>query len=229
MRVLGIDTATAIACVAVVSDDAVIEQHQPMASSHARTLLPLIDEVLAAGSASLDVIDLLAVSIGPGSFTGLRIGLSIAKGLALAAAKPIVGVPTLRAYAAAVGERPGTVWPLLDARKGEVYAAGYRWRAGELEEVAVPAACPPGELDGRFQAPCTLAGDGVDAYAGRWASMPGISLLRLAERPPSGAAVARLGSAQFVETGGMDPAGLEPQYCRLSEAELHRGGAASVQ
>ncbi|MFN8640767.1 MAG: tRNA (adenosine(37)-N6)-threonylcarbamoyltransferase complex dimerization subunit type 1 TsaB [Candidatus Binatia bacterium] len=229
MRVLGIDTATAIACVGVVSDDATIERQRPMAGSHARTLLPLIDEVLAASGVSLESIGLLAVSIGPGSFTGLRIGLSVAKGLALACAKPIVGVPTLRAYAAALGRRPGPVWPVLDARKGELYAAGYRWRAGELEEVSAPAARSPRDLDGRIQAPCTLVGDGVDTYGERWRSMPDVALLRLAERPPSGAAVARLGAAQFALGGAVDAAALEPQYCRLAEAELHRGVVVSAQ
>src|SRR5262245_52075822 len=102
-----------------------------MRGSHARTLLPLIDAALAAAGVGLRQLDLLAVSIGPGSFTGLRIGLSVAKGLALATGLPVVGVPTLEAYALHVGPRPGLICPVLDARKGEVYGAVFRWQGGE--------------------------------------------------------------------------------------------------
>ena len=228
MQVLGIDTATALASVGVVTSGTVVELQQPMASSHARTLLPLIDDVLTSTGLRLEAIDLLAVSIGPGSFTGLRIGLAVAKGLALGAGKPVVGVPTLRAYALAVGARPGEVWTVLDARKGEVYAAGYRWRGDDLQEVVAPAAMSPAALDARLAAPCTVVGDGVDTYGERWASIPGLSLMRLAERPPSGAVVARLGATLVTGDGAVDLADLEPTYCRLSEAEIHRGGGATA-
>jgi tRNA threonylcarbamoyladenosine biosynthesis protein TsaB len=199
-----------------------------MASSHARTLLPLIDEVLSAAGVGLTDLDLLAVSIGPGSFTGLRIGLAVVKGLALATGTPVVGVPTLRAYALAVGVRPGMVWPVLDARKGEVYAGGYRWRDGELAEAVAPAAMDPAALAARLQPPCTLVGDGVDAYGELWRAVRGLSQLRLGERPPSGAVVARLGIALLAGEGAADLAALEPRYCRLSEAELHRGDVAAA-
>lgn len=226
MRVLGIDTATAIASVGAVTADATVERQQPMAGSHARTLLPLIDDVLSAAGIGLRDLDLLAVSIGPGSFTGLRIGLAVVKGLALAAEIPLVGVPTLRAYALSVGERSEAVWPVLDARKGEVYAAGYRWFGGELAEVAAPAAVAPATLAARLQGPCLLVGDGVDAYADRWTALPGIAQRRLIEQPPSGGVVARLGRDLFAAAGAADLAALEPRYCRLSEAEMHRDAAA---
>ena len=164
-----------------------------MRGSHARTLLPLIDEVLAAGGVALRALDLLAVSIGPGSFTGLRIGLSVAKGLALATGLPVVGVPTLAAYADTAGPRPGLVCPVLDARKGEVYAAAFHWpeepdrrRRGQAaalvastaptsrrcwssmaECIVAPVAVTPAQC-ASVRAPCTLFGDGVDAYAGLW-------------------------------------------------------------
>jgi tRNA threonylcarbamoyladenosine biosynthesis protein TsaB len=225
VRALGIETATAIASVGLVTRDATVERQRPMASSHARTLLSTIDEVLAAAGIGVAAVDLFAVSIGPGSFTGLRIGLAVVKGLALATGAPVVGVPTLRAYALAVGARAGTVWPVLDARKGEVYAAGYRWCGADLEEVVLPAALAPAALAERLAAPCTLVGDGVDTYGERWASA-GVSHLRLADRPPSGAAVARLGATLLAAEGAADLAALEPRYCRLSEAELHRSQTA---
>src|SRR5689334_18463142 len=105
-----------------------------MRGSHARTLLPLIDNALAAARCELSDLDLIAVSIGPGSFTGLRIGLSVAKGLALATGLPAVGVPTLEAYANCAGARSGLLCPVLDARKGEVYGAAFQIGKGQALE-----------------------------------------------------------------------------------------------
>jgi tRNA threonylcarbamoyladenosine biosynthesis protein TsaB len=219
VRVLGLDTATAIASVGLASDSAlIIERHRPVGSSHARCILPLIDEVLRAAELRLGALDLLAVSIGPGSFTGLRIGLATIKGLALGCGLPVVGVPTLQAYAAALGPRPGTVWPVLDARKGEVYAAGYRWSGEHLEELAPPAAMAPASLAALLTSPCTLVGDGVDAYGEVWPSDEGFDRRTLAACPPNGAVVARLGAV----LSPLAPGDLEPRYCRPSEAEVRR-------
>lgn len=224
MRALGVDTATGIASVGLVSDDIAISRRRPMAGSHARTLLPLIDEVLQAAGLELGALDLLAVSIGPGSFTGLRIGLAVVKGLALSTGAPLVGVPTLEAYARALGPRPGSVWPILDARKGEVYAAGYRWHDATLEEVAAPAALSPAALAALLRPPCTLVGDGVDAYAAHWSAIAGVSTVPLRACAPDGAVVAHLGTALLATAGAADLTDLEPRYCRRSEAELlHRG------
>ena len=220
MYVLGLDTATAIASVGIASvRGAVVERSVIMTGSHASTLLPLIDDVLSAAALRLRDLTRIAVSIGPGSFTGLRIGLSVAKGLAVATGLPLSGVPTLEAYAHAVGPCDGTVWPVLDARKGEVYAAAYRWRHGEPICAQTAIAVTAADLVARLQGPCTLVGDGVDAYAARWATAPGvIELIPLARRPPSGAVVALRG----METAGSPLAALEPMYCRAAEAEVHR-------
>ncbi|MGD9763368.1 MAG: tRNA (adenosine(37)-N6)-threonylcarbamoyltransferase complex dimerization subunit type 1 TsaB [Candidatus Binatia bacterium] len=229
MRVLGIDTATRIASVGLIVDGALAgERMAPMAGSHARTVLPLIDDVLAGAGHSLASLDLLAVSLGPGSFTGLRIGLSVAKGLALAAPLPLVGVPTLEAYAIAVGPRPGTVWPVLDARKGEVYTAAFRWRGDTVETVLPAMAIAPQYLAARLSAPGTLVGDGVEAYPDVWAAAAGGSLERvsLTSSPPSGVVVARLGARRFTAGGPDDLDVLEPRYCRASEAELGAGSRA---
>ncbi len=231
MRVLGIDTATSIASAGLIVDGEVVgERALPMAGSHARTVLPLVEDLLAAAAWGLADLDLLAVSIGPGSFTGLRIGLSVVKGLALAARLPVVGVSTLEAYARAAGRRPGTVWPVLDARKGEVYAAGFRWRDDGLETVFAPAALAPQVLASRLSAPATLLGDGVDAYPEVWARAAGggLECLRLGAMPPRGAVVAQLGAARFAGDGPDDLWALEPRYCRRSEAEQKRAALMRV-
>ncbi len=228
MRALGVDTATGIASVGLVTNETTVVRQRPVAGNHARTLLPLVDEVLAAAGMDLRAVDLLAVSIGPGSFTGLRIGLAVVKGLALALGTPVIGVPTLRAYAQALGPRPGTVWPVLDARKGEVYAAGYRWRGDVVDEIAAAAVLSPSALEALVRTPSTLVGDGVDAYGDRWSAISGVTCLRLAESPPSGAVVASLGVVLLAVGGAADLTDLEPRYCRRSEAEMKRGENASV-
>lgn len=217
---LGVETATRIASVGVVADGQVrAERRQPLAGSHARTLLPLLDAVLGDAGLRLAGVDRLAVSIGPGSFTGLRIGLSIAKGLALATGLPLVAVPTLEAYACAAGPCDGSVWPVLDARKGEVYAAGFVWRDGHPQAIAPAAALTPAALAARLTSICTLVGDGVDAHAAAWAALPGaVRRLPLDACPPSGAWVARLGAA----AAPAPLAEVQPLYCRAAEAEVVR-------
>lgn len=236
VRALGIETATSIASVGIVGADHVLAaQSLPQGGSHARTLLPLIDATLAAAGIGLRQLDLIAVSIGPGSFTGLRIGLSVAKGLAMATGLPVVGVPTLEAYAHSAAPRPGLVCPVLDARKGEVYAAAFRWPdaapgSAQPECVAAPAAVAPQRFAASIELPCTLIGDGVDAYAAMWRRElgEGAELVPYAALPPSGAVVARLGLARAAAFGADDAADLEPRYCRLSEAELtHQRHAAA--
>ena len=230
MRVLGIETATSLASVGIVVEDRVVaERAVPMRGSHAQTLLPLIDEALRAAGVGLSELDRVAVSIGPGSFTGLRIGLSVAKGLALAARLAVVGVPTLDAYAHAIGPRDSLVCPVLDARKGEVYAAAFRWRGAEPVRALAPMAVAPQQFAARVQGPCTLVGDGVDAYAPLWRSTFGarVELIPFAALPPSGIVVARLGSV-LGACAPAEPGGIEPSYCRPSEAELGRDRSAAA-
>jgi len=232
VRALGIETATSIASVGIVVEDQIAaERAVPMRGSHARTLLPLIDATLQAAGLQLSDIELLAVSIGPGSFTGLRIGLSVVKGLALATGIPVVGVPTLEAYARAAGPRLGLVCPVLDARKGEVYGATFRWRDGEPQCVSAPTAMAPARFAAAVhEDPCTLIGDGVDAYHELWRAAFGVraALIPFSALPPSGAVVARLGCSRAAAATD-DVAALEPQYCRASEAEIvqQRRGASA--
>ncbi len=232
MLALGIETATPIASAAVVDGDGILAERTLRANgSHARTLLQLADDVLAAAAVPLGSLDLLAVSIGPGSFTGLRIGLSVAKGLALARGLTVVGVPTLAAYARAAGRRSGLICPVLDARKGEVYAAAFAWERAELVQHAAPIAIAPQRFAATLSGPCTLLGDGVDAYFDRWREALGdrATLIRLAELAPSAVIVARLGIAKAAAFGGDDLGELEPEYCRVSEAERrHLHGADGV-
>ncbi len=225
MRVLGLDTATWTASIGLIDANGVLaERSLAVARSHAAALLPLIEETLAAARLDLRQIELIAVSIGPGSFTGLRIGLSTAKGLSLATGIPVVGVPTLEALARAAGPRAGLVCPVLDARKGEVYGAAFRWRGADLEPVVEVSVLAPARLAARLATPCTLIGDAVEPYADVWHSClgDGVELVPLSEVSPRGAVVATLGAARWRVDQIDDLARIEPIYVRKSEAELQR-------
>jgi len=226
VRVLGIETATWNASVAIIDEAVVLtEQRLPQSASHGTALFPLVADALRAADTTLEAIDLLAVSIGPGSFTGLRIGLSMAKGLALACGIPMVGVPTLEALAATAPLRAHPLWTVLDACKGEVNAAAFiRDPRGEMETIFPASVCTPHTLNQRLQAPSTLLGDAVDTYGAIFRSHWGdaIELVPAAEVPLSGAAVARLGAMRYAERGYDALSGLEPCYVRMSEAERSR-------
>jgi len=127
MKALALDTATPAGSAALVQGAAVLaESNLSPGKTHSRTLVPEIQRLLARLDLTVHDLDLIAVGLGPGSFTGLRIGLAVAKGLAWAAGKPLVGVPSLDALVQGLPPQPIQACPMLDARRGQVYAALYR-------------------------------------------------------------------------------------------------------
>jgi tRNA threonylcarbamoyladenosine biosynthesis protein TsaB len=246
MRILGIDTALSTASAALIEDGQLVAEktHSNRASldraavigpkaNHAEIILPLIEAVLHQATLSLRDLSGFAVSIGPGSFTGLRIGLSTIKGLAYGLGVPVVGVSTLLANAARVDDFDGLICSFLDARKKEVYAALFR-RSGEsltrvTEDVAagVPAVIGlVGELSGA--APCLVIGDGAITYGKLFTDELGKRVRLSAGDLYSSlaSAVARLSEDQIRQADGSDLGSLVPVYLRASEAELKRNNFA---
>lgn len=232
MIVLGIETATAACGAALVGADGLLGTIQIAARLvHSERLLPMIDALLTESGIRRTDLQGVAVSQGPGSFTGLRIGVATAKAIALALGLPVVGVPTLAALAANAGPAAGLVWPALVAKKDEVYGAVY---AGgeEPQLVGEPWACPPAELLSRAAAVSAANGAGEapaawlvgDAYF-RFAAATGQAQRRLIRLGPDAAlpcaaTVARLGRAAFLRGAGQDPAELVPLYVRRPQAEI---------
>lgn len=214
MLTLGIDTATDVCAVSLLDGDAVLVDaaiHVPR--SHGTRLAPLVREALAHAGREPSDLGLVAVAAGPGSYTGLRIGTSTAKGLALATGAAVVGVPTLRALAAGAAVR-GPVCAVLPSRRGEVYAAVYDGDA----EVAAPAALALDAVAGWLPAAtAAIGGSGADRLAG---VRPDLPRVRLA---PSGAVVARLGRAIAEAEGPGDAAALEPLYLKPVATSQPRG------
>jgi tRNA threonylcarbamoyladenosine biosynthesis protein TsaB len=219
MRVLGIDTATWTASVGVVADDEVLAERSLAGSpTHGLSLVPLIEATLSDARLRLSDVHGLAVSIGPGSFTGLRVGLSTAKGLAFACAVPLVGVATLEALALAAETRDGFVCPMLDARKSEVYTALFRMEHGTPAEVVPACAVELRAWLPRLAQPCVFVGDAEPLLREHPLLPAGATVLPFARFHPRGSIVARLG-APLLHRGAANSE-LEPLYIRPSEAEL---------
>jgi tRNA threonylcarbamoyladenosine biosynthesis protein TsaB len=244
MLILGIDTATTAASAALVEDGKLVREavHDPkqkrngggaVRGNHAATLLPLIDGLLKNSGRGLSDVNGIAVALGPGSFTGLRIGLSTVKGLVYGSDTPVVGVPTLHAVAARVDDFDGFICPFLDARKKEVYAALFHKSGERLERVVEDAVAPAEAAIEAVRArigseSCLFIGDAVSAYEDLVkAKLAASGRLTLGEGYRSTAAAAALIGEERLRRGESDPVGpLAPIYLRPSEAELKRTQAS---
>ena len=163
MRVLGIETSSVRGSVALVDDErTVCTLGHERQNAHGESILPLIEQALATAGWSRRQLDRIAVGLGPGSFTGLRVGIAIGQGLSEGLEIPLVGIPSLRAMAAAVpADQPGCRCVLLDARKGEWFMAAYDADGNELLEVRVVADTAALEREARTLASPVFIGNGT--------------------------------------------------------------------
>lgn len=224
MRVLAIDTSSETACVGVVVDGVVrAEESARVSAQHGETLLTHVARVLASAGLEKAAIELVAVGLGPGSFTGVRIGLATAKGLALGLARPIVGVRTSEALAAAVEGARRVV--AIDAKKGEVFAS--LWAAdGDalaplLEDVNGPPAAVASSLAQALDgAEATLVGTGARAYPELASALVMLRAADAAHDVVRAGALAQRATLAFARRGPDALATLEPVYVRPADALL---------
>jgi tRNA threonylcarbamoyladenosine biosynthesis protein TsaB len=223
MRALGIDTSTMTAGVGIVEDDEIlVDLKFDVRVTYSEILLPTIDLAFRTVGMKIDDLDGLAVSIGPGSFTGLRIGLSTVKGLCIAAKKPLAAVPSLDALASHSLYCGCQVVPLLDAKKDQVYAAIYDTSDGELKKKGEYMAVSVGDLVKKISKKTLFVGPGARLYQKELTHLLG-DQARFAlndQSFPSGASAARMGIRKLACGETEDIANLEPLYIRMSEAEL---------
>ena len=218
MRVLAVETSSLAGGVALLDDERLVAEYVlDVRVTHSERLMSSVDRVLADARWDPRELDGLAVAVGPGSFTGLRIAVSTVKGLALALGLPIAPVPTLDAMAAALPWAALPVCPVLDARKGEIYASLYRWDATAMRRDWDYLALSPEALAARLTEPVILAGDGAAAVHSPYAR-----LVPPPRRLPSPACVGVLGLERLRRGEGVAAAALAPLYLRPSEAELKR-------
>ena len=225
MRILAVDASTAVAGVAVWEDGVILaEGSLCLGLTHSQKLMPLVDNMLALADTPVGTMDAVATIVGPGSFTGLRIGVATAMGLAQTLGKPAVGVSTLEALAANIPFFGGVTVPLLDARRSQVYAGLFRWVDGWPVLVGEERALPLDQLLDELESAKVQAlflGDGVPVHReaiqarlqGQALFAPPHALMQRA------AACAWLGAEKLRTGGGQDPRTLSPRYIRLPQAE----------
>lgn len=218
MRVLAVETSTLAGGVALLDGESVRGEYLlDVRTTHSERLMSAIDRLLRDAGWSVQELQGLAVAVGPGSFTGLRIGLSTVKGLALALGLPVAPVPTLDAMAASLPWASLPVCPVIDARKGEVYTCLYRWDGARMRREWEYLAISPGELARRLAEPVIVLGDGAAAIRS-----PLAHLASPPRRSPSPAFVGSLGLERLRGGETVAAADLAPLYLRPSEAELRR-------
>ena len=218
MRLLAVETSSPAGGVALLDDERVVAEYLlDVTVTHSERLMAAVDHVLADARWSPRTLQGLAVAVGPGSFTGLRIAVSTIKGLSLALGLSVAAVPTLDAMAAALPWAALPVCPVLDARKGEVYASLYRWDGNGMRREWEYLALSPAAFAERLTEPVIVMGDGAAAIRS-----PLARSLPPPRRVPSPACVGALGLERLRRGDAVAAAALQPIYLRPSEAELKR-------
>ena len=226
MLVLGIETATLTGSVALADNNGIIAEHLLNTEDpHSERLLKGIDQILTNAKLSIEACDGIAVSIGPGSFTGLRIGVVTAKTLAYTLQKPLTGVSTLEVLTHNLPLTAGFICPMIDARRKEVYTALYEWKGEKLEVILPEAVISPEKmLD-------TLACSRKTIFIGNGANL--YKLLIQEKRKdkaqfapeylnyPKACVVANLGFQRINKKKLDSISFLVPNYLRLSDAEIN--------
>ncbi len=219
VRILAFETSTTSGSVAVLEGKRVVyETLLPPDQRSARSLAPALAAALAEAGWRAQDIQLVAVTQGPGSFTGLRIGAATAKTLAYALGAQVVGVNTLEVIAAQAPVACGSVWTLLDAHRGQLFAARYRLRASELpEEIVRTGACDIDAWLAGYAPQDFVAGPGVVRVAKRLPA--GAAVVDPALGAPRAATVGQLALRHFIQGQRDDLWSFAPHYYRASAAE----------
>ncbi|MFO0652779.1 MAG: tRNA (adenosine(37)-N6)-threonylcarbamoyltransferase complex dimerization subunit type 1 TsaB [Polyangiales bacterium] len=227
MKILALDTSTLTGSVALIDDGAVLaESVARVRANHSEQLLPLVEEVLTRANVALDALDRIAVGIGPGSFTGVRIAVATAKGLHLASGVALYGVSSLDALAASAWCAHGPVLAALDARRGELYAALYNARGADPRVLMAPCHGAASRVGERVLACCegvvTVVGDLSSAdFAALSSSAP--SRFTRAPRVFEAPLARVIAWEAFEGRATLDTGALEPLYVRGSDAKLPGG------
>jgi tRNA threonylcarbamoyladenosine biosynthesis protein TsaB len=230
MKILSVDTSTATCTVGVAKGDNLLaELVHSNGQTHVRHLMGMIHEALGTAGVSIREIDGFAVVTGPGTFTGLRIGIGTVKGLACALSRPIVGVTSLAALAAQADLSTKLVCPVIDARRGEVYYGLYAPAKGEPVPASMHHVAPPSELVKNIRDSCQFIGNGARLYREVFEA----DLGPLFQLSPScrdsicAETLSRLALKQFQKHSTQKLSGVAPYYIRRSDAERHAGNQSA--
>lgn len=228
MKLLGIDSSGMTASAAIVSGDILVAEFTVNnKQTHSQTLLPMIDQVVKMSGIGLEELDGIAVAAGPGSFTGLRIGSSTAKGMALALNKPIIPVPTLEGMAYRMAGFGGVICPLMDARRNQVYTGIYRMSGSRMECLLEQCAVDILDITAKvneLNENVVFLGDGVPVHRAVLEEKIKVfyQFAPLHLNRQSAASVAALGMIYMEEGKIEDAKDHKPIYLRQSQAERER-------
>ena len=225
MKILSIDSSALVASVALCEDDSVLAEYTiNNGNTHSETLLPMVESVLGFFSLKATDIDLFAVSAGPGSFTGVRIGAATLKGLAFGSDKPCVEVSTLEAIAYNLRTHKGLVCPVMNARRSQVYTALFRSDGERLERLMPDMAIAIDELDlilANYGEDVRLCGDGYDVALEGFANTKPL-YVEPRFRLQSAVSVAAVALENYKRGDFVSDSDLRVTYLRQSQAERER-------
>lgn len=230
MLILAIDTATPTCSVAVTRNHLLLaETTFTGGRTHATRLMTLVEDTLTLSGVDKMDIDGFAVSKGPGTFTGLRIGISTIKGLAFALNKPIAGVCSLEALAWQFPFASMDIIPMIDARRGEVYYSRYRFDEGRFTKQGDMGVAPPEKAVDGEKSPVLLVGSGVWSYKDVIIGCLGNNAVFAHESQNAirASSVAMIGLRKIKDNGGVDAETIAPLYLRKSDAQIHRASKKS--
>ena len=219
MKALALDTATPVGSLALVDQGRglLAEGRLPAGEPHSRLLMPEIDRMFSQAGISICDVDLIAVGLGPGSFTGLRIGMAAAKGLALAANKPLVGVGTLDTLARSFhGAHDGSICVVIDARKNQLYAAFFAATPQGHERIDKERTYTTDRLIESVNGPTLFLGPGLERCGKELSERLDARFIRGPKEldTPQAAVTAELAFEQFAQGVETDPALILPRYIR---------------
>lgn len=224
MKILAVDTSTTSCSVAVVEKENLLAEATVVRKqTHSKHLMEMIDNVVHFAGLTIAEIDGFAVTKGPGTFTGLRIGISTIKGLAVASGKPVVGISSLEALAKQCAFASYLICPLIDARKKEVYFARYRFSDGVLKMVTGEKVLPPAGAVSDINEPSLFVGNGAKLYRSVIATQMGAQAYFATpwQNTIRASTVAQLSMGRFAERKTDNIAMFLPQYIRKPDAQLN--------
>ncbi len=225
MKILAIDSSSLVATVAILDEEKILAEYTiNHKKTHSQTLLPMLGEIVKMIELDMNEIDAIAISGGPGSFTGLRIGSATAKGLGLALDKPLIHVPTLDAMAYNFYNTDGIICPIMDARRNQVYTGLYEFANGEFKKILEQTPMAIDELIDKLNSinrKVTFLGDGVPVFR-EIVEEKAIFEVDFAPAHLSrqrASSVGALGMAYYEKDNTQTAADHAPEYLRLSQAE----------
>ncbi len=225
MLTLGIESATAQVGVAVGGHEGVLASaHSARDRRHAENLTPQIEFVCRQAGISVREISVVAVDIGPGLFTGLRVGIAAAMAVAYGLGVPMIGVSSLDLGAFAAAQSRRLIMPCYDARRGEVFTASYRAVPGGVQRIAEPSVSTPDELVAELLAvseDVLLLGDGARRYNVVFGALRNVEFAGTSLDYPSARSLVELAHPKAMREEFVSPREIEPLYIRLPDAEIN--------